>query len=112
MYLVLFNIGVGLILSAMCVFFRDTQYLYDIFTMLLMYLSAIFYQVDLYPMELQRLFLLNLVYCAIKYVRLVVIDATIPSLQFHGLMAFYAAVVLVIGGLIYKKLNRKFCYYL
>ena len=41
--LVLFNIGVGLILSAMFVFFRDIQYLWGIFTHLLMYMSAIFY---------------------------------------------------------------------
>ena len=40
--LVIFNIGVGLILSAMFVVFRDIQYLYDIFTLALMYFSAIF----------------------------------------------------------------------
>ena len=39
--LILFNIGIGMILSALFVFFRDTQYLYDVFTMLLMYMSAI-----------------------------------------------------------------------
>ena len=40
--LVLFNIGIGFILSAFYVFYKDVQYLYDIFTLLLMYLSAIF----------------------------------------------------------------------
>ena len=44
--LIIFNIGIGLILSAMFVFFRDISYLYDIFTLLLMYMSAIFYTVD------------------------------------------------------------------
>ena len=34
--LVLFNVGMGLILSAMFVIFKDIQYLYDIFTTLLM----------------------------------------------------------------------------
>ena len=32
LYLIVFNIGVGLILSAMYIFFRDTRYLYDVFT--------------------------------------------------------------------------------
>ncbi len=41
--LLLFNIGVGLILSALYVFFRDIQYLWTVFTQLLMYMSAIFY---------------------------------------------------------------------
>ena len=40
--LLLFNIGVGLILSALFVFFRDVQYLWSVFTQLLMYMSAIF----------------------------------------------------------------------
>ena len=45
-FLVVFNIGVGLILSALFVFFRDIQYLWTIFTQLLMYMSAIFYTTD------------------------------------------------------------------
>lgn len=107
----LFNIGVGLILSAIYIVFRDLKYLYDVFTMLLMYMSAIFYTVDKYAPEIQRLFLLNPVYCFIKYVRIVVIDGNIPSLAFHGLLLLYTAVVLAIGGRIYKKNNHKFLYY-
>ena len=109
--LLVFNIGMGLILSAMHVFFKDTQYLYDIFLLLLNYLSAIFYQVDRYSLEMQRLFLLNPVYCNIKYVRLIVINGVIPSLEFHGLILFYAAIVLFFGGYIYKRNNQKFLYY-
>ena len=40
------NVGVGMILSALYVFFRDIEYLYSVFTLLLMYMSAIFYNVD------------------------------------------------------------------
>lgn len=109
--LMLLNIGVGLVLSAMYVFFRDTQYLYDVFLTLLTYLSAIFYRVDGYSPTVQRLFLLNPVYCIIKYFRLIVIDASIPSLAFHGLILLYAVLALGIGGLIYKKKNHEFLYY-
>lgn len=109
--LVLFNIGIGLILSALYVFFRDISYLYDVFTLLLMYLSAIFYTVDRYSPWMQRAFLLNPVYCVIKYVRLVVIDGTVPSLAFHALILFYALLALFVGGLIYKKKNHQFLYY-
>ena len=109
--LMVFNIGVGLILSALFVFFRDISYLYDVFTMLLMYMSAIFYTVDSYAPAIQRLFLLNPVYCAIKYVRLVVLEGTIPSAAFHLLLAAYAALALLLGGLVYKKKNHEFLYY-
>ena len=55
--LLLFNIGCGLILSALYVFFRDIQYLWRIFTLLIMYMSAIFYSVDTFSPRVQRLFL-------------------------------------------------------
>lgn len=109
--LLLFNLGVGMILSAMFVFFRDTQYLYDVFLTLLTYLSAIFYTVDRFSPTVQKLFLLNPVYCYIKYFRVVVIDGAIPSMQYHLLCAGYALVALGIGFLVYKKNNHKFLYY-
>lgn len=110
--LVVFNVGVGLILSALFVFFRDIGYLYDIFTLLLMYLSAIFYQVEQFSPTVQRIFLCNPVYCYIKYFRIVTLERTIPSLAFHALCAFYAVLMVVIGGIIYKKNNYKFLYFI
>ena len=109
--LTLFNIGTGMILSALFVFFRDIQYIYDIFTLLLMYMSAIFYYVDRYPEQYQRLFLLNPLFCNIKYIRTVVIDGNLPSPAFHALLLFYGLLVLAIGALIYKKKNQAFLYY-
>ena len=51
--LVLFSLGSGLILSALYLMFRDMKYLYDIFTLLLMYLSAIFYSIDVHNEKCQ-----------------------------------------------------------
>ena len=109
--LVIFNIGIGLTLSALFVFFRDIGYLYDIFTLLLMYMSAIFYTVDNLSKTFQRLLLCNPIYCYIKYFRLIVLENTIPSIEYHLLCAAYALIALLIGSLIYKKYNHKFLYY-
>ena len=109
--LVLLNVGIGMILSALYVFFRDFQYIYDVFLMLLMYSSAIFYTVDGYSPWIQRIFLCNPVYCNIKYIRVIVLEGHLPSLAFHFLLLFYAVLALVIGGWIYKKENHKFLYY-
>lgn len=109
--LTVMNIGIGMILSALFVFFRDTSYFYDIFLTLLNYLSAIFYTIDRFPVSAQRFFLLNPVYVVIKYWRLIVIDACIPSWHYHALMAFYALFFLAIGGFMYKKYNHQFLYY-
>ena len=109
--LVIFNLGIGLILSALYVFFRDIQYLYSIFTLLLMYLSAIFYSIDEFPDFGRNLYLLNPIYMYIRYFRKIVIEGTIPSEWFHLLAAGYAIVALVIGSWIYKKKNHSFLYY-
>jgi len=111
MCMMVFNIGMGLILSALYVFFRDVKYLYDVCTQLLMYTCAIFYTVDSFSPMIQKIFLINPVYCAIKYVRLIILHSSIPSLQFHLLLGFYALAALVIGGWIYKKKNHEFLYY-
>ncbi|MBD5161018.1 MAG: ABC transporter permease [Oscillibacter sp.] len=109
--LVLFNIGVGLILSALYVFFRDIQYLWSVFTRLLMYMSAIFYTVDRYDPMVQNLFLLNPVYLFIRYFREIVIEAAIPAAWFHLLMAADVLFFLGLGCWIYKKYNTRFLYY-
>lgn len=109
--LILFNIGVGLILSALYIFFRDIEYLYDVFIRLLTYLSAIFYTIDRYSPTVQNLFLLNPVYLFIRYFRKIVIEATIPTIWFHLLMASDVAIVLSIGCWMYKKYNTRFLYY-
>lgn len=109
--LLLFNIGVGLILSALFVFFRDIQYLWSVFTRLLMYMSAIFYSIETYPAHVRNLFLLNPVYLFIRYFRKIVIEATIPTAWFHLLLLADAAIVLGLGCLMYKKYNTRFLYY-
>lgn len=109
--LIIFNIGVGLILSALYVFFRDIQYLWSVFSMLLMYASAIFYTIEQFSYTAQCLFLLNPVYLFILYFRKIIIEATIPSLWVHLLMLADAVLAVGIGCWMYKKYNTKFLYY-
>lgn len=109
--LIVFNLGIGLILSALFVFFRDMQYLWGILTQLLTWLSAIFYTIDGYSYTVQCAFLLNPIYLYIRYFRKIVIDGTIPTLAFHLLAAAYALIAFAIGAYMYKKNNHEFLYY-
>jgi ABC-2 type transport system permease protein len=110
--LLLFNIGVGLILSVFYVFFRDLSYLYGIITMMLMFVSAIFYPIDLFPLEYQKYFLLNPVFVYIKYFRTIIIDAAIPNLTINALAFIYPVIVIAIGLGLYKKYDNRFLYYI
>ena len=110
--LIVFNIGIGLILSALFVFFRDIQYLWSVFTMLLMYMSAIFYTIDEFSPTIQMIFHLNPIFVYIKYFRVLVLDGQMPSLEVNVLAVAYALLAFGIGALIYKKKNHKFLYYI
>lgn len=108
--LVCFNVGVGLILSALYVFFRDMQYLWSIFTLLIMYMSAIFYDISSFG-EYAKLFYLNPVFVYIRYFRVLVLEGALPSLELNVLSIGYALIFFAVGALIYKKYNHKFLYY-
>lgn len=109
--MIIFNVGVGLILSALFVFFRDMQYLWGIFTQLLMWTSAIFYTIDDFSESVRNIFLLNPIYLYIRYFRKIVIESTVPSVWFHLLAAAYALIAFGIGSWLYKKYNHEFLYY-
>ena len=111
MTLLLFNVGVGMILSALYIFFRDMDYLWRVFLQLLMYGSAIFYMVDKMPPNLQMVFAVNPVYRHIAYVREVVLDGVIPTLATHLTLAGFALAVFLIGAFMYKRYNTRFLYY-
>jgi len=109
--LVIMNVGIGMVLSALFVFFRDIQYLYRIFLTILNYMCAIFYTLDHFSPQIQKLFLVNPVYANIRYWRIVVLEGHVPSLQYHLLLAFYALLFLALGAFVYKKYNHRFIYY-
>lgn len=110
--LIILNLGVGMILSALFMFFRDMRYLWGIATQLIMWMSAVFYSIDGFSASARNLFLLNPVYLCIRYFRKIVLENTIPSPQFHLLLAFFALVFFGLGCLIYKKKNQEFLYYI
>ena len=82
--LFVFNVGLGLVLSAIYVFFRDLDYLWRVFLQLLMYGSAIFYTIDGFTPAMKLVFACNPVYRHIAYFREVVLAGSAQDLQQVG----------------------------
>ena len=57
--IVFFSLGVGLILAAITVKFRDIMHLYSVFTTALMYLTPVIYPMSILPEWLEKIVLLN-----------------------------------------------------
>lgn len=109
--MLLFNVGIGMILSAFYIFFRDIDYLWSVALQLLMYGSAIFYTVDKFPPSIKLAFSLNPVYRHIAYIREVVLDGVVPSLGTHLTLLGFALAAFLAGAYMYKRYNTKFLYY-
>ncbi|MCL2047505.1 MAG: ABC transporter permease [Defluviitaleaceae bacterium] len=110
--LLLFNIGVGLILSALYVFFKDIGHLYEIFAMLVMWLSAVFYDISNFSETVQRLALINPIFTHIHFMRSVILYGVVPEWYVFAICAAYAAAMLALGAFFYKRYNYKFLYYM
>ena len=109
--LLFMNIGIGMILSALFVFFRDVDYLWRVFLQLLAYGSALFYTIDGFSPLLQLGFALNPVYRHIAYIREVVLMGQVPSLELHLTLLGFAVAAFLAGCLMYKHYNTRFLYY-
>lgn len=68
--LLLMALGTGIVLSTLCVFFRDIEYLWGVMLMLIMYCSAIFYFPDRLGAEALTLVRLNPLYGVIYNFRM------------------------------------------
>ena len=106
-----FNVGIGMILSALFIFFRDIDYLWTVALQLIMYGSAIFYTVGDFSPKLQLVFSLNPVYRHIAYIREIVLAGSIPSLETHLTLLGFAVAAFLAGSFMYKHYNTKFLYY-
>lgn len=110
--LLIFNIGLGMLLSAVMVFFRDTQFLWGVISMLWMYATPIFYPEDILPEKFMALFRLNPMYHYIGFARTVILHGTSPDIFEYIWCFVWSAVMLAAGALVFRKCQNKFAMYI
>ena len=109
MQLYVFCVGVGLFLAQATVFFRDIQYIYSVITMAWMYLTPIFYPVDMLPERLQGLIkLCNPMYCYISQFRGVVLYGWMPAWHLWAYGSLAALLSLTIGIVSFLRSQDRF----
>jgi ABC-type polysaccharide/polyol phosphate export permease len=111
-YIFIFSMGIGLILSAAVVFFRDVTYLYGIFLTALTYFTPLFYPISIIPDRFRFLISLNPMYHFVEYFRTVTIYGNIPTLWQNVVCLLMAIVSLVIGLYIFYKKQDEFILYI
>ena len=110
--LAFFCLGIGMLLSAAMVFFRDVQFLWGVLTTIWMYLTPIFYPVSILEDNLSWVIHINPLYYFITFLRTIVISGVSPAPSLYVPCAAFTLGSLLIGCIVFKKAQDKFVLYL
>lgn len=108
----IFALGVGLILSAAVVYFRDVFHLYSVLITALNYATPIFYPEKIVPEEYRFLMEYNPIYYFVKGFREVFYSGGLPSMDNTIICAEIAIIALILGIIIFRKAQKKFILYI
>ena len=111
-YTLIFSIGLGLILSALSVFFRDIIHLYSVLLTAWTYFTPIMYPYDILNDKIKIIMHLNPMFHYVKYFRDVLMYKTIPNLEANLICLSIAVGTLILGILFFKSKQDKFILYI
>lgn len=105
---VVFSLGVGLILAAITVRFRDIMHLYAVFTTGLMYLTPVIYPMSILPQGIKMIVMINPLTNYLLMFRDVMLNNTLPSAGMIILGIVEAVAALGIGVRVFYKNQDEF----
>lgn len=112
-----FVLGIGIGLSALNVYFRDIEHFLQILLLLWFYATPVIYPVNYVPqsaeiagfsLPVESLYNLNPMVHFVQAYRAVFYDLRVPSMPEFTRMIFAAALAMMIGMLIFRKLEARF----
>ena len=113
--LMFFCMGVGLLLSAATVFFRDVMHLWSVVLTAWTYFTPIFWTTDFIlkmPHILRVLMYANPMYNYLQFMRDIFLFQTCPTPLEFGLCVAWAVIAMAIGYTVFHKNEHKFILYI
>ena len=108
----LFAYGVGLVLSAAAVFFRDAVYTYQVVLVAWMYLTPLFYPEQIIPERWRLLLYLNPVYYMVQLFRQPIYSGILPDALTLIAAILFTVVALGLGWWFFDSSRKRFVAYL
>ena len=112
LFILIFTVGVGFLLSSVVVFFRDIEFLWGVFTTLWMYATPIIYDISILPDWMQKLEIINPMYHLISFMRTIVIGGQSPEPAAYLICLGIGLATVLLGGFVFKKTQDQFILYL
>lgn len=107
-YVFVFSLGMGLLLSSLVVTFRDLQHLYGILLTAWMYLTPIFYPVDILPNWVKTIVELNPLTSIITMLRDVIMYGMVPDSMLHIKCLIACSISMLLGLTVFYKQQDSF----
>ncbi len=101
------QLGIFMIISSIDVYIRDLEYIVNFFVQMLFYATPILYSVDMFG-KFKWLLNLNPLTTIIGSYRNIFYYKTAPNFEALGLVFLFSLVILIIGTLVFKKLEKGF----
>lgn len=111
-YTSLFATGLGIMLSALTVYFRDIAHFYGVFILAWTYFTPVFYPVDILPDIAMRFMQFNPMYHFIGYMRDLVLYGQMPSMRENAICLMIGMTALAIGLYVFYKRQDNFVLYI
>ncbi len=110
--LIIFALGFGMVLATSMVFFRDTQFLWGVLSLMWMYATPIFYPVSILPDHFRALLNLNPLYHFLSSARICILEGISPEPIAYVRCLVIAMGMLLVGAVVFYKNQDKFVLYL
>ena len=110
--IIIFSLGLGLLLSASMVFFRDIQFLWGVLSMIWMYATPIFYPENILPDKFKFILKINPLFHFLKNARICILDGVSPEPVVYVQCLLIALGTLILGAIVFQKSQDRFVLYL
>lgn len=104
----IFTYGLSLLLSALNLFYRDIQYLFDLIMTLWFYVTPVIYATEFFPMEYRYIFKINPMSVFINAYRQVLFNGAYPNWESLTIGLVISVGLYLIAHSIFKKLEGMF----
>ncbi len=111
-FLLLFSMGIGMVLSALSVYFRDVTHLYSVLTLAWMYLTPIFYPLSALPKEVVPIIMCNPMTHFITFFRDLVLYGALPEMSTWVFCIAGSLIAMLLGIIVFRRMQKNFILYI
>ena len=111
LFLFLFTYGVGLLLAAANLFYRDVRYIVEIILMFGIFFTPVFYQASAFG-NWQHILLLNPIGSILEALDKTIVAKQMPDLMWLTYAGIMSVLIFLFGVLVFRKLEPLFAEYI